>query len=51
MLGARLIVEEGDDVADVAAAVAAERGTTYILIGQPPPRTGLARFASRCRSD
>ena len=36
MLGARLLVEEGDDVADVAARVAAERGTTYVLIGQPP---------------
>ena len=43
-LGARLRIEEGDDVADVAAAVAGELGTTYILIGQPPARTGLARF-------
>jgi hypothetical protein len=24
--------------------VAAERGTTYVLIGQPQPRTGLRRF-------
>ncbi len=28
----------------VAAAVAAERGTTYVLIGQPPIRTGLGRL-------
>ena len=39
-----MVIEEGDDVADVAAAVGAERGTTYVLIGQPPPRTGVARF-------
>ena len=44
VLGARLVVEEGDDVAEVAAAFGAERGTTYLLIGQPPPRTGLARL-------
>ena len=44
VLGARLFVEEGDDVADVAAAVAAERGSTYVLIGQPPVRSGLARL-------
>lgn len=44
VLGARMLVEEGDDIADVAAAVAGERGTTYLLIGQPPPRSGLARL-------
>ena len=44
VLGARLLVEEGDDVADVAAAVAAERGTTYVLIGQPRVRTGFGRL-------
>jgi len=44
VLGARLLVEEGDDVAEVAAAVAAERGSTYLLIGQPPARSGLARL-------
>ncbi len=44
VLGARMLIEEGDDVADVAAAVAAERGTTYVLIGQPPLRSGLARL-------
>jgi two-component system sensor histidine kinase KdpD len=45
MLGAHLLVEEGDDVAKVAARVARERGTTYILTGRPPPRRGLGRFS------
>ena len=44
ILGAALIVEEGDDLVDTAARVAAERGTTYVLIGQPRPHTGLRRF-------
>jgi two-component system, OmpR family, sensor histidine kinase KdpD len=44
VLGATLLVEEGDDLVDTAAIVAAERGTTYVMIGQPPPRTGLRRF-------
>jgi two-component system sensor histidine kinase KdpD len=44
ILGAHLLVEEGDDVADVAAKVAAERGTTYVLIGQPPARSGFGRL-------
>jgi two-component system sensor histidine kinase KdpD len=44
VLGANLLVEEGDDLADTVAQVAAERGTTYVLIGQPQPRTGLRRF-------
>ena len=45
MLGAHLLVEEGDDEAKVAARVARERGTTYILIGPPAPRRGLGRLA------
>jgi two-component system sensor histidine kinase KdpD len=44
VLGADLIVEEGDDLVDTAARVAAERGTTYVLVGQPRPRTGLRRL-------
>ena len=44
VLGAQLLVEEGDDVAEVASRVAAERGTTYVLMGQPRPRRGLRRF-------
>jgi two-component system sensor histidine kinase KdpD len=41
LLGVEVIVEEGDDLAAVAARVARERGTTYVLIGTPAPRRGL----------
>ncbi len=44
MLGARLRVEEGEDVAEVAIKVALSLGTTYMLMGSPGPRRGLARF-------
>lgn len=44
VLDATLIVEEGDDVAETAARVARERGTTYVLIGQPGPRGPFARL-------
>jgi two-component system, OmpR family, sensor histidine kinase KdpD len=44
-LGAHLVVEEGSDAALVAARVARERGTTYVLVGPPSPRRGLGRFA------
>ncbi|MDP9133294.1 MAG: histidine kinase [Actinomycetota bacterium] len=44
ILGANLIVEEGDDVADTAARIATDRGTTYLLIGQPHPRGPLSRL-------
>lgn len=44
MLGARLRVEEGEDVADVAISTARSLGTTYLLMGTPAPRRGLRRF-------
>ncbi|HEY7455297.1 MAG TPA: universal stress protein [Thermoleophilaceae bacterium] len=44
ILGAAFIVEEADDLAEAAAQVAAERGTTYILMGQPSPRNALTRL-------
>jgi two-component system sensor histidine kinase KdpD len=44
VLGVELLVEEGDDVANVAAQVAAERGTTYVLIGEPRSARGLRKF-------
>jgi two-component system, OmpR family, sensor histidine kinase KdpD len=44
VLGANLMIEEGDDVVQAAARVAMERGTTYVLIGQPAPPTGLRLF-------
>jgi two-component system sensor histidine kinase KdpD len=44
MLGARLRIEEGDDAAAVAIDVARSLGSTYVLIGAPPVRRGLARL-------
>jgi two-component system sensor histidine kinase KdpD len=44
MLGARLRVEEGEDVAATAIGVARAIGATYVLMGAPGPRRGLARF-------
>jgi two-component system, OmpR family, sensor histidine kinase KdpD len=44
LLDADLIVEEGDDLVEAAARVAAERGTTYVFMGQPRPRSALARI-------
>jgi two-component system, OmpR family, sensor histidine kinase KdpD len=46
MLGARLRVEEGEDVAAVAIKVARELGTTYVLLGSPRKRHGLARLGA-----
>ncbi len=43
-LGAHVIVEEGHDVVDTAARVARERGTTYVLIGEPRSAKGLRRL-------
>jgi two-component system, OmpR family, sensor histidine kinase KdpD len=45
LLGAHVLIEEGDDVPEVAARVARERGTTYVLMGTPASRNGLKRFA------
>ena len=44
ILGAPLIVEEGEDLAEVAARVAGERGTTYVFMGRPRPRGALDRL-------
>jgi two-component system, OmpR family, sensor histidine kinase KdpD len=44
MLGAHLLVEEAPDAVAVLERVARERGTTYVLLGEPEPRRGLARF-------
>jgi two-component system sensor histidine kinase KdpD len=45
LLGAEVLVEEGDDVPAVAARVAGERRSTYVLIGTPTPRRGLGRLS------
>ncbi len=44
VLGAHLLVEHGDDVAAVTQRVAAERGTTYVLMGPPSERSAIARL-------
>jgi two-component system sensor histidine kinase KdpD len=47
MLGARLHVEEGEDVAAVAIDRAQALGSTYVLMGTPSQRRGLGRLGSR----
>jgi two-component system sensor histidine kinase KdpD len=44
VLGAHLLIEEHDDVVAVAARVAHERGSTYIMVGEARPPKGLARL-------
>jgi two-component system sensor histidine kinase KdpD len=44
VLGAHLVVRESDDVVDTTAQEIRERGTTYVLVGESPPRRGLARL-------
>jgi two-component system, OmpR family, sensor histidine kinase KdpD len=46
VLGAHLLIERGSDVAEVAARVARERGTTYVLMGRPSTRTALRRLSA-----
>jgi two-component system sensor histidine kinase KdpD len=43
VLGARLLVEESDDVAAAVAEVARRQGTTYLLMGRSRAARGLAR--------
>jgi two-component system sensor histidine kinase KdpD len=44
VLGVDLLIEEDDDVAAGAARVARQRGTTYVMIGQPPEARGARRL-------
>ncbi len=44
VLGAHLFVEEGDDLVQAVKEIAEEKGSTYVLIGTPSPRTGIDRF-------
>jgi two-component system, OmpR family, sensor histidine kinase KdpD len=44
LLGANVIVEDGDDVVEAAARVAREQRSTYVLIGTPARRSGLRRL-------
>jgi two-component system sensor histidine kinase KdpD len=44
VLGARLLVEEGEDVAATVVRIARRQGTTYILLGRSRPARGLGRL-------
>jgi two-component system sensor histidine kinase KdpD len=44
LLGANLLIEESDEIAQAVAEVARERDTTYILMGRPRPARGIARL-------
>jgi two-component system sensor histidine kinase KdpD len=44
LLGAHVLIEEGDDVPEAVARVARRRGSTYVLMGAPAARNGLKRF-------
>ncbi|MFZ0380858.1 MAG: histidine kinase [Solirubrobacteraceae bacterium] len=44
VLGAHLLIEHGDDVARVTQRVAQDRGTTYVLMGTPKPRSAFRRL-------
>jgi two-component system sensor histidine kinase KdpD len=44
VLGAHVLVEEGEEMVEVIARVARERGTTYILMGTPPSRSAWQRL-------
>jgi len=51
VLGAHLIVEHGEDVATVTQRVARDRGTTYMLMGTPQPRSALRRLTQPALPD
>jgi two-component system sensor histidine kinase KdpD len=44
VLGAHLLIEHGDDVALTTKRIAGERGTTYVLMGAPKPRSAWRRL-------
>ena len=44
VLGAHMVVRESDDLVAAAAEEIAERGTTYVFVGESPPRHGLSRL-------
>ena len=46
MLGARLRVQEGEDVAAVAIEVARSVGATYVFMGTPSERRGFGRLGA-----
>jgi two-component system sensor histidine kinase KdpD len=44
VLGAHLVVRDSDDLVGAAADEIADRGTTYVFMGESPPRHGLGRL-------
>lgn len=44
VLGAHLLIEPGDDLVAIVRRVAHDRGTTYVLIGEPRRRNALQRL-------
>jgi two-component system sensor histidine kinase KdpD len=44
VLGARLLIEEHDNLVAAVARVVRERGSTYIMVGESRPRRGLGRL-------
>ncbi len=44
VLGARLLIEEHDDLVAAVARVVRERGSTYIMVGESRPPRGFARL-------
>ncbi len=44
VLGARLLIEEHDDLVAAVARVVRERGSTYIMVGEALPKRGLGRL-------
>jgi len=45
VLGAHLLIEEGDDVVRTVKRIVEDRGSTYVLMGTPSRRRGLSRLA------
>lgn len=45
VLGAHFVTEYGDDVVASVQRAAAQRGTTYLLLGPPNRRSGLSRWS------
>ena len=44
VLGAHMVVRDSDDLVAAAAEEIAERGTTYVFVGESPRRHGLGRL-------
>jgi two-component system sensor histidine kinase KdpD len=44
VLGATLLIEEHDDLVVAAARVIRERGSTYVMVGESTPPSGLGRL-------